>query len=98
MAKEEVEACERAARIFLGIDPNYTAIPAWNKPGIIDNCLAKKLNITEKDSVARMTQFFVLFFTELWQVVVKLQEQGIAGDQFWELGAGSILQEVPRAC
>ena len=35
--KADSEACEGGARIFLGMDANFTAMPAWNRPGSIDS-------------------------------------------------------------
>jgi hypothetical protein len=93
MAKAELEACDNAARIFLGMNPNYTAIPAWNKPGMIDCQIAKQMNMTETDPVARMTRFFVSYVNELWNVVTKIESNGIDSAQFQEVGAKPIVQK-----
>jgi hypothetical protein len=45
--KADSEACEAAARIFLGLDAKFTAMPAWNRPGIIDCHVAKVTRYAE---------------------------------------------------
>jgi hypothetical protein len=91
--KEDTEECERAARIFLGMDANFTAIPAWNRPGIIDCHVAKVMHIRKKDPVDRITRMLLSFLTELWDVVATLQKKGVSGDQFQQQGADVVFQK-----
>jgi hypothetical protein len=91
--KADTKACERVAKIFLGMDPNYTAVPSLYSPGGIDRNVAKAMRIAEKDPVKCVTRFFLMFLDELWAVVAALQNKGVGGDQFQQQGAGVVIKK-----
>jgi hypothetical protein len=91
--KADSETCKNAARIFLGLDPNYTAMPAWNRPGVIDNHVAEVLNIAERDPVTRIAFLLMSYLSELWGVVAAMKKSGVGGDQFQQQEGGAVLQK-----
>jgi hypothetical protein len=94
--KADAEACENAARIFLGIDPGYTPVPAFNQPGVIDRHAATVLQIAEKDPVRCMTWLFLFFLRDLWTIVVAMEKSGIGPNQFRRQGAEGVFQKYMR--
>ena len=78
----DTEACERAALIFLGRDPAYTPMPGWNRPGMIDEHVAKTLNLADEEPVIRVAFVLRFYLTGMWDVVGPWKKGEVSDERF----------------
>jgi len=67
--KADIERCEQMALIFLGADETFVPMPGWNRPGIIDQFLALRLQIDESNPTIRLAYILLEFLREMWAAV-----------------------------
>ena len=65
----DLALCERTALIFLGRDEAYTAMPAWNKVGLIDEFLCEMFEIDDADPVHRVSWVLLDFLQRVLELI-----------------------------
>lgn len=89
-----VAAMETTAKIFLGEDPNHTAVVGWNQPGGIDAHIATELNLTEPNPTQRVMYALWSLLTEIC-TLVKQEEDGMPEENTrWQMDAA--IKQIAR--
>ena len=64
-AHADISDCVRLANIFLGKDKDFTPMPKWNQPGMIDQFLVRIMGL-QGDAQQVMGGFFVQYLREIY--------------------------------
>jgi hypothetical protein len=78
----DIAACENVAAIFLGKYEDWTAMPAWNCPGVIDRYVAEMVHVDDDDPVHRISFALIKFLGELFALVGAVNRGEVADDAF----------------
>ena len=64
--KQDVEDCKELAKTFLGENPDYSPVPAWNKAGVIDDYLARVQRLEGDDPQKRVAAVLMRFLGDIY--------------------------------
>ena len=80
--ERDIAACRSAALIFLGANPDYTVMPGWNRPGIIDEFIAEALNLEVPDPISRVAAALLSYLQSMWGLVGPWKNGALADAHF----------------
>jgi hypothetical protein len=72
----------RVARILLGGDDKYTAVPGWNQPGRIDVAMSESMGLADTDPHTRIEHAFMRFVCDALEVTDFAGTSGVLDEQW----------------
>ncbi len=91
IVKQDMAAVASAARVFLGEDSNFAAMPGWNRPGMIDVSAARRMSMEEADPRQRMENVFTELLIEFFRLCDQAANPAAAQD-FCQMHLEAIIQ------
>jgi len=94
-AKDRADSI-RFANMMLGRRAELaTPMKNWNRPGVIDEWVAEKANVTEKSPTKRMATFYLSMLSEFYDAAIESANEALLPEQ-WEGAIQDVIHDGTR--